>query len=215
MLYEGPLPAQLFLGSRPNHRIGAVKNRPHHSKPEGGLWTSDLEADGSCAWGDYVAGGFGGRYGHGRAWKLEPEPEARIFVIDGLCDLQWLQAQYPRWPAGQEPPIFIIDGVSDLQRQMINELAEGGSPPTAGSTQMSLIYDWTPTLDWPNIAEAYDGVRLSARGFRALGEGSCSDWSVPSTVFFRWCFSGEPERCRWPVKSAPTCWQAGRVPVSA
>ena len=166
-----PFPAQLFIGSRPNHRIGSVQNNNHRTKPVGGgLWTADLRAGGS-AWADYAAGDFGLRYDHSAAWKLRPQPSARVFVLDSLRDLRYLQTQHPRFPE--------------------TEFADGFVLP--------IVDSWIPALDWPGIAADFDAVRLSDRGFRVLGGGGpLLDWSVPSTVWMRWSFVGEPERVHRP-----------------
>jgi hypothetical protein len=105
------------------------------------------------------------KYQRARVWKLRPQKQARVFVIDGVSDLRWLQSHYPQFPGGKYKHGFVFP---ELDR-------------------------WEPLLDWPRIAAFVDAVRLSARGFNVLAHsrGPLSDWSVPSTLWMRWSFLGE------------------------
>jgi len=168
-----PLPAQVFVGSRPNTRIRAVEEHRHCAKPgRGGLWTCDERVDKRITWAEYAAACCMTRYATSRAWRLRPRADTRVFVLDTLRDARWLQEHYPRWPD--------------------SEYAAGLFLP--------LTSHWYPTLDWPKLSQDFDGVRLSARGFRTLGDidKPLCDWSVPSTVWFRYCFVGEPEHLAAP-----------------
>jgi hypothetical protein len=174
-----PLPSQLFLGSRPNDNFGVVENHRADTKPgRGGLWTSDFRTRTGSAWAEYAAGEFSdnlaAKYRRARAWKLRPRADARIFIIDSESDLRWLQNQWPRDPN--------------------TEFAGGFTNPYTG--------DWYPSLAWTAIATIFDAVRLSAKGFRALKgrHGPVSDWSIPSTVWFSYCFTGNPLEIPHPIR---------------
>jgi hypothetical protein len=173
MLHESerPLPPQVFLGTRPNHCLRALTPHLTLSKPAGGLWTCDYRPRSLSVWAEYAAREFDSdlreKYARARAWRLRVLTQAKVFVINGKTDLLWLQEHYP-YSHDEEFRHGLVD-------DLIHEI-------------------WYPCLDWPKIAEAFDGVRLSARGWHILGRGynrgysPLSDWSVPSTVWTRWVF---------------------------
>jgi hypothetical protein len=182
-----PLPTQLFLGSRPNRDIRPIENGYLGTKPGGGLWTADYRRRIGSVWAEmahdvYSGEHFTAKFGDGcHGWRLRPDPAARIYVLDTLRDLHWLQERYPLWPD--------------------TEFADGFHMPVSG--------DWIPQLDWPGIAAAgIDAVRLSSRGCRgavggmqSMGSshwlyGPLMDWGCPSTVWFRHAFA-EPELVSW------------------
>jgi hypothetical protein len=176
------MPAQLFMGSRPIQPLRAVENHDHRTKPgRGGLWTADWQADIGSAWAWGCASEFDNKYQVGKGWLLHPDPRALVYVLDGMQDLRWLQRRYSRYPDTPYEDGFYWPG-SDSDHRI-----------------------WWPTLAWPAIARAYDAVRLTDDGWRALGEnqGPLRDWAVPSTVWFHWCFLDEPIEVHWlPVEES-------------
>jgi hypothetical protein len=184
-----PLPTQLFLSRRPPNRdIRPVSNqRAGTTKPAGGLWTADYRRATGSAWAEqapdfYDDARFAAKFGDGsHGWLLRPDPAARVYVLDSLRDAKQLQERFPRFPE--------------------EEFRHGLYTP--------ISHDWQPQLDWVAISQAYDAVRLSARGWRPLvGEvrmdrtrwryGPMDDWIIPSTLWFRWSFVGESELASWP-----------------
>lgn len=187
-----PLPPQLFFGRRaPNRVVKPVENSLHNTKPgPGGLWTADYRRTYGSAWvlradDMYSPEHFRAKFGDGlQGWVLRPLATARAYVIDTLRDLKWLQARHPLYPGTEYEGGFYQRGYEELTR------------------------GWYPTLDWPSVSGEFDAVRLSGRGWRAVGDfgGPFHDWAVPSTVWFRWCFRSEPELVRWRREALDEAW---------
>ena len=57
-------------------------------KPTGGLWTSTLRDDGSCAWLEWCRAEHWGLTEASKLYALEPEPGIAVMEIDSEYDLQ-------------------------------------------------------------------------------------------------------------------------------
>lgn len=80
-------------------RIDPVTNA-RIMKPEGGLWTSSLKANGdgppTCGWIEWMNAERWFRHGEdARAWVLQPDPDATVYRIDSPTDLQALVSEFP------------------------------------------------------------------------------------------------------------------------
>lgn len=90
---------QVFIGpTRPDpERFDEPTNRDDLSiKPAGGLWTSTLRDDGGCAWLDWCRANDWGPADDDHIYVLEPEPNARVIVIDGVDDMRSAQDTFAR-----------------------------------------------------------------------------------------------------------------------
>jgi hypothetical protein len=74
--------------------IAPITNRDFFIKPNGGLWTSTL-VDGSSAWVEWCRAEEFGEPDAQHWYVLEPDPAARVYIIDSLADLNRLIAMYP------------------------------------------------------------------------------------------------------------------------
>lgn len=63
-------------------------------KPVGGLWTSTLIGD-TTGWVDWCRGEEFGDVDRRAWWQLNPEPDARVLVIDGEDDLRAVADAFP------------------------------------------------------------------------------------------------------------------------
>lgn len=102
---EPPLGTQAFIDDTPPRRarFDPPTNRdqmPH--KPDGGLWTSTLQEDGSCAWLDWCQAERWGLTAESKLYALEPEPDISVFEIDRDDDLQRALAE---WRRGDVSPV--------------------------------------------------------------------------------------------------------------
>ena len=76
--------------------VAPVENR-HFIKPKWGFWTSTYDAERqSSAWVDWCLAEEFGDVTAGSWFVLTPDPRARVYVIDGLVDLQHLIKNYPQ-----------------------------------------------------------------------------------------------------------------------
>lgn len=86
--------AQTHVGrAKPQpERIDPIQNpdTPTGNKPYGGIWTSTLRDDGSSAWIDWCRKEEWGISDDMAVWKLAPNPDATILVIDTYDDFREL-----------------------------------------------------------------------------------------------------------------------------
>lgn len=78
---------QLWVGyAEPTpEKMERIRNRPGFPKPTGGFWTSTLLEDGTSDWTRWcLSEEFGG---WNRAYSLEVNSKAKVFVIDSVNDL--------------------------------------------------------------------------------------------------------------------------------
>lgn len=69
-------------------------NAVYTVKPLGGLWSAPIEDDGRSSWQHWCEDEDYGD--HTRPlYRVTPDPDARVFVIDGLEDLLRLEQAYP------------------------------------------------------------------------------------------------------------------------
>lgn len=97
------LPPQVFFSSsapRPE-RIEPVTcfSISVPSKPDGGLWTCDLEPGSPAAWERFLAtpqaAGLRDSYRNARPWTLHPRPDARVLLLGDQRDVR---EAIRRWP---------------------------------------------------------------------------------------------------------------------
>lgn len=65
-------------------------------KPDGGLWTSTLRADGSCAWLDWWRSHDWDLWEGATLYALEPEANLSVLEIDSEADFQRALAEWER-----------------------------------------------------------------------------------------------------------------------
>ena len=66
------------------------------NKPEGGLWTSTLRDDGTCAWLEWCRAESWGLTDETKLYALEPASDIAVLEIDSFDDLQELLYQWRR-----------------------------------------------------------------------------------------------------------------------
>lgn len=100
---DRPLGLQAFVHTEEprQERFNRPTNtdRPVH-KPDGGLWTSTLRDDGSCAWLDWCRGADWGPEEDAHLYALEPAADISVLEIDSAEDLtraleKWERDNYP------------------------------------------------------------------------------------------------------------------------
>lgn len=105
------------------------------------------------------------------------------------------------------PRLLTLDGVEDYWRALRRYPYEAPWMRVPGMMR---------SLDFPRIAETYDGVELTARGLDALrfADPGLPGWDVPSLVWLRWCF-GSVERhvAGTGAHDAPDGPACGRTPA--
>jgi len=91
--------AQLHVGAMRLSRATFVPMRNHDdpavTKPHGGMWSATLQPGPRSSFTDIVRG-------NGLWWVVEPDPEARILIVDSPRDWQFL-IRYYRRPDGPGP----------------------------------------------------------------------------------------------------------------
>ena len=93
------LPTQSFIGStRPQPALfDPIENRDDGIiKPDGGLWTSSVKDGEPCAWLQWCRAEHFGLSDETRCWWLDPDPEARVLVIDSETDTTRILDAYER-----------------------------------------------------------------------------------------------------------------------
>jgi len=175
------LPTQTFVSrtSPDPARMKPVRNAKQiHWKPEGGLWTSTLDEEGG-AWVGWVTSEYDlsdERFG-GEVWLLEPT-NANIAVIDNPDDLRSFAGAHPH----------------PLQSSLKDDI---------------VIETFSHLLDWESLAASYDAVHFpNPYPWRLTMDMATSMFfnvlDVESTVWFRWCFTGEPRQYDLPVSEGRT-----------
>lgn len=183
---------QLQVQAHVNHRelspetFRPVSNEPvatddesKRCKPSGGLWTSTAQPEHFSAygrnWKSAVIAICRERairdFPHDvwiapslKVWHLKPNPAARIAVVDSLNDFSILGQKY---------------GWVNYQYKRTAKESRYSSSPTV--TCRSLNYE--------AIAEDYDAIHLTERGWSQDKEGDMMGmWHSESTVWLRWMF---------------------------
>jgi len=124
------------------------------SKPVDGFFTSAWDAARrTCPWLDHLRG-HGNRGPEGRRlWLLDPDPDARLYVIDGLGAYVRLADEYPRrwdgrvrptlyeanWYAMADPDVLPFEGVHAKQTAIEN----GGSRFRGSDIESTLWFRWS------------------------------------------------------------------------
>lgn len=162
------LPTQIFVShAKPEpDKIPPVTTKEIFWKPRGGMWTSSLDDQGG-QWLDFIRGNYSvedEKWG-GTLWALEPR-DANVYVIYGPDELLALVERYPH-PQAKE---WVEKGLDTFR----------------------------VLLDWPKVAQDYDGVWVPNPWPWRFGYDDHAvsmffyTLDAESTVWFRWCFEGEP-----------------------
>ena len=168
---------QLFIGSEPKEeKFEEVENREFpHAKCEGGFWTSSLDEDGECGWVKWTRRNSFSTHGvEVQVWKIVPEEDLDIYVINSLEDLLDLVDEY----GFQDHPV--------LDRE------EGFSHKYPDWEAVSEDYDAVRLTSKGQTETRMPRMRSKIEGLEQKWEGEFPPdlygWDCESTLWFSWKF---------------------------
>lgn len=161
------MPRQAFCGTRPSKakfEMPEFVEPGEYRKPRRGLWTSTAETMYDDGWLNWCRGEHFADYDH--AWLIQPA-ECRVITIDGPETCDRFHARYN-----------VITERERAQARQYGFRASGG-------------------IDWELVCADCDAVRLLNPYHPDIRFGNPSTfytWDCESTFWFRWMFTGKPER---------------------
>lgn len=159
---------QVFVGTKPTeHQFQVVLNRRCFCKPVGGLWTSTYDPEVGSSWIEWNVeqGRFNGHIDTSpvKAWALEIDEEAKVFVIDSKDDTKQLD---------------------ELGCLFVNEIGN----KQIDFEKLAGIFDG---VHFTENARGEDWLSISLHGSDECVD--LYGWDVESTVWFRWMFKNIEE----------------------
>lgn len=192
---------QIHLGREPRRPLDVhwveIEDRPFH-KPARGFWTSSVIPDGGIPYLDYCTrvlelDGVAGR----RAWQLDPSPEARVYQINDVDDLDHAFSTYT-----DERGVFCATKVRAAGFDAVN-VTDDAIRLSLGTERSLLWWNCESTIwfRWAFVAYATPFLTPAARRTVTVDGLSPEAPGVrPSTVVYDpyWPLNVDPARvARW------------------